>query len=59
MKPDIVACILIMAPLNAETPRDPWLHPFDSHSIWNMPLGSEAKAICMATASSAATVAAA
>lgn len=34
---------LFLAAVQAETLRDPWLRPFDSRSIWNMPIGSGAE----------------
>lgn len=42
MKPILLA-LLIPAAVHAEASRDPWLRPFDSRSIWNMPIGSEAE----------------
>jgi len=39
----LLTALLTATALNAEEPaRDPWLWPFDSKSIWNMPIGSGA-----------------
>ena len=39
----IIILLLATVTLHAESPRDPWLRPFASTSIWNMPIGSEAR----------------
>lgn len=39
----LVALCAAKAAGSAEAPRDPWLWPFASESIWNTPIGSEAQ----------------
>ena len=38
-----IIILLAIVSLYAESPRDPWLRPFGSTSIWDMPIGSEAR----------------
>jgi hypothetical protein len=35
--------VFLLTGSHAATPRDPWLRPFTSHSIWNTPIGSSAQ----------------